>query len=116
MFRFLQRRPNRAVVFKLDNEDRFRWRCTKMPLMFWGRTFLEPNEVEHHCTTVFVDTIQDSYHGIKNSFADAAGEIREWCELRKISWWVEDAKGAFHRCHLGKGGLTLPESLQKQLP
>ena len=114
MFRFLQRRPERAIVFKLDNEDRYRWRVVEMPAAYWGRQELAPAVVEEHCRTVLVDTIQDSYHGLKNCFKDAKHEVTQWVEPRKVSWWVEHETTGLHRCHLVDGGIVLPDTLQQQ--
>ena len=108
MFGFLQRRPNRGVVFKLGGDDKWRWRVVEVDEADAGKEVLEKDQ--HR--TVFADTIQDGYHNANRSAQDAFGEIARWCPLNKVGWYVEhDAK--LHQVRRVPRGIELPSAMQE---
>ena len=109
MFRFLQRRPARAVVFAEGKDQKFRWRVVAVPSAIASDAVIDANATR----TVFVDAVGDAYHGIKPCFKDAMREITEWCLPTKIGWYVEK-DGKLHQCQLTGETLIFGETLTAQ--
>ena len=111
MFRFLQRRPQRGIVFKLGEDDKFRWRAVDFKANFDDEDKQWCQVADHR--TVFTDTIQDGYHSVKQCFADAVHEVERWCPRNKVSWWLESSD-ILLRCRLQGDDLVLPNQDETQ--
>ena len=114
MFRWLQKRPGRGIVFKLGEDDKFRWQCVRMPLEDEGKDCVEEDKELHR--TVFVDVVSDGYPNVKHTFADAVNEVERWCPRNKVSWWLYSEAGVFLRCHLSGDTIILPNQEEAQTP
>ena len=108
MFGFLQKRPHRGIVFKLGEDDKFRWRVVEVDPADAAKAVLE----RHDCRTVFADTIQDGYSSIKPCAQDAFGEIGRWCPLGKVGWYVEH-DGKLHMVRRLAQSVELPAAMQE---
>ena len=106
MFSFLQKRPRRGIVFKIGEDDKFRWRAVEIDeIKLRDRQTADSKD----CRTCFTDTIQDGYFNVRDCFQDALREIERWCPRNKVSWWLEDnATGILLRCHLVGDAIRLP--------
>ena len=85
MLGFLQKRPERGVVFDKGSDGKYRWRVVVVLDKHRHEGSLDAGG--HR--TVFLDQVQDGYFSVKECYRDAAAEIARWCPLNKVEWYME---------------------------
>ena len=101
---FWNRGRNRAVVAKLGDDDKWRWRMVEQSLFMRRMETGDTMDVEPKPATTFNDTIRDSYDWASECFEDAVLELRELIAPSRLGWFIESrGDGKYVKCLYSRG-------------